>query len=49
VRLRLLELLRASDAVAAELELDAAKTVFRRVGAEPLTRLCEALRAGATS
>jgi DNA-binding winged helix-turn-helix (wHTH) protein len=49
VRLRLFELLRASDAVAAELELDAAEMVFRRVGAEPLTRRCEALRAGAIS
>jgi DNA-binding winged helix-turn-helix (wHTH) protein len=45
VRLRLFELLRSSDTIAAELELDAAETVFRRVGAEPRLERCQQLRA----
>jgi DNA-binding winged helix-turn-helix (wHTH) protein len=44
VRMRLCELLLASDPVAAELELGSAETVFRQVQAEPLIRRCQALR-----
>ncbi len=45
VRLRLCELLLASDATAAELELSSAEAAFRGVHAEPLLRRCAALRA----
>ena len=46
VRVRLCEaLLAMDDIVAAELELSAAESVFKEVGAEPVLRACESLRA----
>ena len=44
VRLRLCELLRSFDATTAELELDAAETVFRQVGADAMLERCRSLR-----
>lgn len=44
VRLRLCELLLASDPTAAELELGSAEAAFRQVHAEPVLRRCQSLR-----